>query len=78
MKKEEKKVCPVCGKYVFARKRDYDICKYCGWENDGYFEAGGANKLSLEDFRFRYNCYIENNPAYIWSQCGFPEINEED
>lgn len=35
-------VCPVCGKYTFECEGDYDICEYCGWENDTCTEAGGA------------------------------------
>ena len=54
-------LCPACGKRRFAQRGDNDICKYCGWENDEYFEAGGANTLSLADFRKRYQKYIELN-----------------
>jgi hypothetical protein len=24
----------VCGKYIFNKECDYDICKHCGWGND--------------------------------------------
>lgn len=52
-----KSICPVCGKgYV----EDYDICEYCGWENDPVqFEnpnlAGGANEMSLNQARKAYD-----------------------
>lgn len=47
-------VCPVCGEYRF--EHEYDICHVCFWENDGtqYNEPdywGGANNLSLNDYR---------------------------
>ncbi len=49
--------CPVCGKYVFAEA--HDICPVCGWENDRVqLEdpdfAGGANKISLNEARRKY------------------------
>jgi hypothetical protein len=70
--------CPVCGKYTFQEKNDYDICKYCGWENDGFYDCGGANRLSLSDYTVRYNRYVELYPGYIWTEFGYPEISEED
>ena len=71
-------LCPVCGKRRFAQRSDNDICKYCGWENDEYYEAGGANTLSLADFRKRYHKYVELNADYIWIKDGYPEISIED
>ena len=58
-KKERNKECPVCGRYVFEKKGDYEICPVCGWENDALQEAdadfkGGANKLSLNEARRAY------------------------
>ena len=70
--------CPVCGKYIFNQEQDFDICKYCGWENDGYFESGGANDLSLDDYTIRYNQYLELNPKYIWKKDGFPKLSIKD
>ena len=51
--------CPVCGKYDFARKDDFDVCDVCGWENDGLQEddpdyKGGANAMSLNEAREAY------------------------
>ena len=59
-------ICPVCGQHTFERLGDYEICPLCGWENDRIqFEdpefAGGANALSLNEYRADY---LENvNPA---------------
>lgn len=73
MKKNYQNVtCPVCGKYTFSNHNDYDICKYCGWENDGYYNSGGANDLSLEDFKKRYFDTIRKNPNFIWKNNGYP------
>ncbi|MDR2946885.1 MAG: hypothetical protein LBV79_09085 [Candidatus Adiutrix sp.] len=48
--------CPCCGRPSFTEAGGYEICDYCGWEddpvqsNDPTF-AGGANDLSLDDYR---------------------------
>lgn len=73
MKKNNNVVCPVCGKYTFFGRCNYDICKYCGWENDEYYEAGGANELSLTDFIARYKKTVEANPNFIWKNDGYPD-----
>lgn len=51
--------CPVCGKYTFAEDNDFDICRVCGWENDGVQNddpnyEGGANRMSLNQAREAY------------------------
>jgi len=48
--------CPVCGQYEFEERDDYDSCDICCWQNDGLQMSnpdfwGGANDLSLNDFR---------------------------
>ena len=32
--------CPICGKYLFMQDNSFDICKYCGWENEDYYDGG--------------------------------------
>lgn len=66
-------VCPICGKYTFYGKNNFDICKYCGWENDT--ADGGANDLPLEEFKKRYERLIANNPKYIWKVNGFADAD---
>lgn len=66
--------CPVCGKSIFNKENDYDICKHCGWENEDDFDGGGANDLSLLEHQKRYQDYMELNPHYIWKIHGFPEL----
>lgn len=70
--------CPVCGKYTFNKTADFDICKFCGWENDDFYESGGANGLSLSEYKKRYDGYIQLNPKYIWKRDGYPELSVKD
>lgn len=52
--------CPVCGQYTFkSGPGSYEICPVCGWEDDKaqYKDPnlkGGANKLSLKEYKERY------------------------
>ena len=52
--------CPVCGKYTFqSGPGSYEICPVCGWEDDKaqYKDPnlkGGANRLSLKEYKERY------------------------
>lgn len=52
--------CPVCGKYTFKNgPGSYEICPICGWEDDKaqYKDPtlkGGANKLSLKEYKEQY------------------------
>ena len=71
-------ICPVCGKYTFAEECDYDICKFCGWENNGCSESGGANRLSLKDYLTRYEMYLAAYPEYVWKNNFFPKLTEKD
>lgn len=49
-------VCPVCGRYTFAKAGDFDICEVCGWEDDllqieNPDETDCANHMSLNEAR---------------------------
>ena len=51
--------CPVCSDYIFEMDNDFDICPICDWENDGVQlddpdYCGGANDLSLNDFKTKW------------------------
>ncbi len=81
MKVEKYYKCPICGKYKFNKNGDYDICKYCGWENDSAMNddpcySGGANELCQIDYKLRYDFYVKNNPQYVWKVHGFPEVSQ--
>ena len=65
--------CPVCGKYEFADESCYDICPFCGWEDDGVQLSdpdfvGGANELSLKQYRKEYHKKITQDPTYRWDK----------
>ena len=75
---DDKLLCPVCGKTIFSEHCDYDICEYCGWENDDDYETGGMNDLSLTSFKARYQKYLELYPDYTWKKYGKPKITDKD
>ena len=65
--------CPVCGKYEFKDDSCHDICPFCGWEDDGVQldnpdYDGGANQLSLQQYRQEYHEKIKRDPAYRWDK----------
>ena len=56
---EKKNICPVCHNYHFSKINSYEICPICGWEDDliqleDPDFKGGANKLSLNEYKIRY------------------------
>jgi predicted RNA-binding Zn-ribbon protein involved in translation (DUF1610 family) len=58
-KKDISLPCPCCGKDTIVEKGSYEICQFCGWEDDPVQSgdpdyAGGANKLSLNQYRKNY------------------------
>jgi len=66
--------CPVCNKYMFKDRCCFDVCPFCGWEDDGTDDDTdniGANDLKYSDFKFRYQKYVEKNPEYKWKKNGF-------
>ncbi len=58
--------CPVCGEYVFKNSHSYDVCPICGWDDDGWFEGGGANTMSLEEAIADFKIHRSKNPKYKW------------
>ena len=66
------KLCLCCKKgYVEAGVGTFDICPICGWEDDDIQAddpdyPGGANELSLNEYRKQYEQKLKENPDYIW------------
>jgi uncharacterized protein (DUF983 family) len=67
------KKCPICGKTEFSSENSFEICNYCGWQNDGIQSEdpnfwGGANDLSLKDYKKNYQELLKVDPKYKWSK----------
>lgn len=69
---EELFPCPCCGFktlteiYNLTEGTGYEICPYCGWEDDGTVDTKAyrsINKGSIDDYR--YNMQIRFNKYYI-------------
>ena len=53
-------LCPVCERHVFEWENDFDICPFCGWENDGVQGGdhdywGGANDLTVNQSKLFFS-----------------------
>lgn len=67
--------CPICGKYEFSDNCCFDICPFCGWEDDGTdddSEILGANDIRFSLYKERYKKYLVQNPDYRWDKNGKP------
>lgn len=60
--------CPVCNEYTFSDEDSYEICPICGWQDDGYFEGGGANDISLEESIKIFKKKRSENSNYRWEE----------
>lgn len=74
-RREEGRLCPVCGRFAFAQRASFVICPFCGWEDDPLQTedptlAVGANELCLNDYRARYETLLAVDPAYCWKTDG--------
>ena len=64
--------CPVCGKTIFREYDSYEICSFCGWEDNAFQEAhpytGGGPNASLHSCRRNYRKKIAADPDYTWAK----------
>ena len=58
--------CPVCGEYEFEDIESHDICPVCGWEDEEYFNGGGANVMSLREAKIDFVEKRKKDPSYRW------------
>ena len=59
MFRNDKRLCPVCGKTTFTEYASHDICGVCFWEDETWCEKSPdeescANYCSLNEYRARY------------------------
>ena len=59
MFRNDKRLCPVCGKTTFTEYASHDICGVCFWEDETWCEKyldeeSCANYCSLNEYRARY------------------------
>ena len=59
MNQNDNKACACCGFETLPKDSMFEICPLCGWEdddiqNDDPDYAGGANELSLNQYRSRW------------------------
>lgn len=74
-------MCPICGKHQFPSDCNYEVCPYCGWQNDSVMNDdpsywGGANALCQLDHRLRYFYYLSKNPKYHYARDGYPDVSQ--
>jgi hypothetical protein len=79
--KTHKLKCPVCGEYTIDDP--FDICPACGWENDKFQNerpdfAGGANRLSLNQYRKWLAAKRAEKPDFYWERDMATQAGEED
>jgi hypothetical protein len=69
-----KKYCKCCNLGLIDGEKDsHDICYVCGWEddevqNDDPDFAGGANTLSLNEYRRKFKEKRKINSNYVWAE----------
>lgn len=61
--------CPVCKKYTLPIRGMFEICKECGWEDEGPEHDdfySGANDSALGEYRKKYLALKAKDPNYTW------------
>lgn len=61
--------CPICGKYEFDVRGSYEICPYCGWEDDTWDdsddEESGANAATIGEYKELYKSGKTETPELL-------------
>jgi hypothetical protein len=69
MKNDDLHPCPCCGKLAIFDLGDYEICKWCGWEDDPIQSAdpnysGGANTFNLNQAKAEFQKRVSKNDFF--------------
>lgn len=75
-------MCPVCGKYEFTEYDSFDICPFCGWEDDNLQlenpDCEFGPNIPLNAYKEEYKKLIEENPDYVWVKTFEHKTNTDD
>ncbi|MDR1295487.1 MAG: hypothetical protein LBK59_11170 [Bifidobacteriaceae bacterium] len=74
---QHNEICACCGFPTLPPGSIYEICALCGWQDDGIQNddpdlAGGANKLSLNEYHARWE--VEHHRLDVVAETEAPEI----
>jgi len=66
LKQWNNRICPCCYQHHFEYDNNFETCPVCKWQDDGVQRddpdyPGGANKLSLNQFRAQWQMNQESN-----------------
>ena len=66
-------LCPICGRHKFKQLYSYEICPYCGWEDDGSKESDseeriGVNGMTVCEYKKEYLKLLKKDPSYKWKK----------
>jgi hypothetical protein len=78
---EKELICPCCEKHNFSVSNNYEVCPICKWRDDLLQRtepdvSGGANKLSLNQYRLKWEAE-EANQTLTQISNKYPDIKED-
>lgn len=63
-------LCPICEKHEFKNIFSFEICPFCGWEDDGTTPDDadyiGSNGMTISEYKKKYEICLKADPKYKW------------